>query len=78
MANTIKVKRHSSYNESKNPTTNQLEEGELGWNNHGGRLWIGKKTSASNVSAYEITPPIATSSIAGKASFSNTNFNLFK
>ena len=76
MANTIKVKRHSSYNESKNPTTNQLEEGELGWNNHGGRLWIGKKTSASNVSAYEITPPIATSSIAGKASFSNTNFNV--
>ena len=75
MANTIQVKRHSTYNESKNPTTNQLAEGELGWNNHGGRLWIGKKTSGSNVDAYEINPTASTSA-KGLASFSNSNFSV--
>jgi len=73
MANTIKVKRHSTYNESKNPTANQLAEGELGWNNHGGRLWIGKKTSGSNVDAYEVNPT-ATASVKGLASFDATDF----
>ena len=74
MANTIQVKRHSSYNESKNPTTNQLAEGEFGWNNHGKKLWIGYKT-ASNVTPFELTA-LATSSVAGRASFSSTNFNV--
>tara|TARA_R100001443_G_scaffold111704_1_gene124724 strand:+ start:12085 stop:13410 length:1326 start_codon:yes stop_codon:yes gene_type:complete len=73
MANTIQVKRHSTYNESKNPTSNQLAEGELGWNNHGGRLWIGKKTSGSNVDAYEVNPT-ATASVKGLASFDATDF----
>jgi len=75
MANTLQVKRHSAYNESKNPTNNQLAEGELGWNNHGGRLWIGKKTSGSNVDAYEINPTASTSA-KGLASFSNSNFSV--
>ena len=61
MANTIQVKRHQTYNESKNPTSNQLAEGEFGWNNHGGRLWIGKKTSGSNVDAYEVNQTPSTS-----------------
>jgi len=75
MANTLQVKRHDTYNVSKNPTTNQLAEGELGWNNHGGRLWIGKKTSGSNVDAYEINPTASTSA-KGLASFSNSNFSV--
>ena len=75
MANTIQVKRHSTYNESKNPTTNQLAEGELGWNNHGKKLWIGHKTGGSTVAAFELTA-LATSAIAGRASFSSTNFNV--
>ncbi len=75
MANTIQVKRHSTYNESKNPTTNQLAEGELGWNNHGKKLWIGHKTGTSTVAAFELTA-LATSAIAGRASFSSTNFNV--
>lgn len=75
MANTIQVKRHSTYNESKNPTTNQLAEGELGWNNHGKKLWIGHKTGTSTVAAFELTA-LATSSVAGRASFSSTNFNV--
>lgn len=75
MANTIQVKRHSTFNESKNPTSNQLAEGEFGWNNHGSRLWIGKKTSASNVDAYEINPTASTSA-KGLASFSNSNFSV--
>ena len=75
MANTLQVKRHSTYNESKNPTSNQLAEGEFGWNNHGSRLWIGKKTSGSNVDAYEINPTASTSA-KGLASFSNSNFSV--
>jgi hypothetical protein len=75
MANTIQVKRHSTYNESKNPTSNQLAEGELGWNNHGGRLWIGKKTSGSNVDAYEVNPTASTT-VKGLASFSSSNFSV--
>ena len=54
MANTIQVKRHSSYNESKNPTTNQLAEGEFGWNNHGKKLWIGYKRVQLNVQKIEL------------------------
>ena len=75
MANTLQVKRHSTYNESKNPTTNQLAEGELGWNNHGGRLWIGKKTGGSTVTAYEINPTASTT-VKGLASFSSSNFSV--
>ena len=74
MANTIQVKRHSSYNESKNPTTDQLAEGEFGWNNSGKKLWIGYKNS-TNVTPFEITA-LATTAIAGRASFSSTNFNV--
>ena len=75
MANTIQVKRHQTYNESKNPTSNQLAEGEFGWNNHGGRLWIGKKTSGSNVDAYEVNPTASTSA-KGLASFASGNFSV--
>lgn len=58
MSNVIQIKRHATYGTDASPGDNTLAYGELAWNNQGSKLFIGQRTSASNVGSYHLNAPV--------------------
>ena len=74
MANTLQIKK-SLYGASAGAPASLLY-GELAYDNASGKLYIGKQTGSSTVTVtdLEVSTPVATSTVKGKASFSTNNF----
>jgi len=69
MANTLKVKRSSAYDATGNPT---LVYGELGWNNGGSKLFVGKQTTSGGaVEAFHVSS-LADITVTGSTGLSAT------
>ena len=74
MANTIQIKRHTTYGTDADPAaTGGLAYGELAWNNEGKKLWIGRQTASDTVTSYHLNPDASTT-VKGLASFDTNNF----
>jgi hypothetical protein len=58
MSNVIQIKRHETYGTDASPGDNTLAYGELAWNNQGSKLFIGQRTSGSNVGSYHLNAPV--------------------
>lgn len=74
MANTIQIKRHTTYGTDADPaSTGALAYGELAWNNEGKKLWIGRQTASDTITSYQLNPDASTT-VKGLASFDNSQF----
>ena len=76
MANTIQIKRHTSYGTDADPAaTGGLAYGELAWTNEGKKLWIGRQTGDGPdvITSYHLNPDASTT-VKGLASFDTNNF----
>ena len=73
MANIIQIKRHATYSTDASPANDTLAYGELAWNNEGKKLFIGRRTSASAVTSFQLNP-VATITTPGLSSFATADF----
>lgn len=79
MANTLQIKRHATYSTDADPgATGALAYGELGWNNQGKKLWIGRQTGAGPevITSYQLNPDASTT-VKGLASFDSNDFSSY-
>lgn len=79
MANRLQIKRNI-YGANGAPGTNSLLTGELAYDGYNHKLYIGRQTANVgnaadvDVTELEISTPLATSTVKGKASFPTANF----